>query len=48
MISPCLFKLCMGCIVREAKERSSGGVKLEERNVQFLIIADDLLYNAGG
>ena len=33
----------MDHILREAKERFSGGVKLEERNVQFLLFADDLM-----
>ena len=30
-------------IETEAKERFSGGVKLEERNVQFLLFVDDLM-----
>ena len=41
---PWLFKVYMDRIVREAKERFSGGVKLEESNVQFLLrICDDLI-----
>ena len=33
----------MNHIVREAKERFSGGVKLEERKVQYLLFEDDLM-----
>ena len=33
----------MDHILRETKERFNGGVKLEERNVQFLLFADDLM-----
>ena len=43
VMSPWLFNLYMDHILREAKERFSGGVKLEERNVQFLLFADDLM-----
>ena len=43
VMSPWLFNVYMDRIVREAKERFSGGVKLEESNVQFLLFADDLI-----
>ena len=43
VMSPWLFNLYMNHTVREAKERFSGGVKVEERNVQFLLFADDLM-----
>ena len=33
----------MNHIVREAKDRFSGGVKLEERKVQYLLFEDDLM-----
>ena len=37
------FSVYMNHIVREEKKGYSGGVKLEERNVQFLLFADDLM-----
>ena len=43
VMSPWLFNVYMDRIVREAKERFSGGVKLEESNVQFLLFVDDLI-----
>ena len=43
VMSPWLFNVYMDRIVREAKERFSGGVKLEESNMQFLLFADDLI-----
>ena len=43
VMSPWLFNVYMDHILREAKERFSGGVKLEDRNVQFLLFADDLM-----
>ena len=43
VMSPWLFNVYMDRIVREAKERFSGGVKLEESDVQFLLFADDLI-----
>ena len=43
---PWLFNLYMDHILREVKERFSGGVKLEERNVQFLQFVDDLMLAA--
>ncbi len=42
-MSPWLFNVYMDHILREAKERFRGGVKLEDRNVQFLLFADDLM-----
>ena len=42
-MSPWLFNVYMDHILREAKERFSGRVKLEDRNVQFLLFADDLM-----
>ena len=43
VMSPWLIDLYMDHVVREVKERFSGDVKLEERNVQFLLFADDLM-----
>ena len=43
VMSPWLFNVYMEHIVREAKERFSGGVKLEDRNVQFHLFADYLM-----
>ena len=43
MISPCLFNMCIDHILREAMERFSRGVKVDERNVQLLLFADDLM-----
>ena len=43
MILPYLFNMYIDHIVREPMERISGGVKVEERNVQLLLLADDLM-----
>ena len=43
VVSPWLFNVYMDHIVKEAKKGFSGGVKLEERNVQFLRFVDDLM-----
>ena len=43
---PWLFNVYMDHTRREAKERFSGGVRLEERNGQFLLFADDLMLMA--
>ena len=41
-----LLNVYMDHIPREAKERFSGGVKLDDRNVQFLLFAHDLMIMA--
>ena len=43
VIPPWLFSVYIDHIAREAKKGISEGVKLEERNVQFLLFADDLM-----
>ena len=43
IVSLWLFNVYMDHIMREAKEGFSGGVKLEDRNVQFLLFAEDVM-----
>ena len=43
VMSPWLFNLYMDHMLRKVKERFSGGVKLEERKVQFLLFTDNLM-----
>ena len=42
-MSPWLFNLYMDNIVREARQKSVGGVQMEETVVQLLLFADDLM-----
>ena len=43
VMSPWLFNLHMDTVVREAREKCVGGVKLEETTVHLLLFADDLM-----
>lgn len=42
-MAPWFFNVYMDHIVREVPESFSGGVKLEVRNVQFLLFVDGLM-----
>ena len=43
VMSPWLFNLYMDTIVREAREKFVGAVKLEETTVQLPLFADELM-----
>ena len=46
VMSPWLFNVYMDHMLKKAKERFSGGVKLDYSNVQFLFFEDDLMVMA--